>query len=78
MIEDRASGFAELRYQENVHYQYRQGLYDENEFAAHRDAWSFLFKAKGRVDVFCNYRVGLSEEYVAEIDALLTTYRCDQ
>ena len=30
---------AMFRYWENVHYQYRQGLYDEAEFSAQRTAW---------------------------------------
>lgn len=30
---------ASISYYENVHYQYRMGLYDETEFAAQRDRW---------------------------------------
>jgi hypothetical protein len=68
---------AELRYHENVHYQYRNGLYDEDEYRAHRAQWStFVFRQKGRVAVFCEARVGFSPEFVAEIEGLLTTYKC--
>jgi len=28
-----------IHYFENVHYQYRQGLYDEAEFSTQEDAW---------------------------------------
>ena len=73
----RRMAVAELRYHENVHYQYRQGLYDENEFEAHREQWRLLFGEKGRADVFCTARPGLSPEYVAEIEGLLTTYQCN-
>ena len=31
-----------FRYWENVHYQYRQGLYDDSEFDTHRRAWRSL------------------------------------
>ena len=31
-----------IRYWENVHYQYRQGLYDDSEFDTHRRAWKHL------------------------------------
>ncbi|MCP5092245.1 MAG: hypothetical protein GY949_15125 [Gammaproteobacteria bacterium] len=31
-----------IRYWENVHYQYRQGLFDSAEFSAQRDAWKSL------------------------------------
>ncbi len=69
---------AELRYHENVHYQYRHGLYDEEEYRAHRAQWSnFVFQQKGRVAMFCATRPGLSPEFVAEIEGLLTTYKCE-
>lgn len=68
---------AEARYQENVHYQYRQGLYDESEFQAQRDLWATLYSAKGRADAFCDLRTGLSPEFAAEIEGLLTTYQCE-
>ena len=32
-----------IRYWENVHYQYRQGLYDEIEYVAQREAWRISF-----------------------------------
>ena len=73
----RRMAVAELRYHENVHYQYRQGLYDESECEAHREQWKRLFGEKGRVGVFCTARPGLSPEYVAEIEGLLTTYQCN-
>ncbi len=31
-----------FRFWENLHYQYRQGLYDESEFDTHRRAWRSL------------------------------------
>ncbi len=69
---------AELRYHENVHYQYRNGLYDEDEYRAHRAQWSnVVFTQKGRVAVFCEARAGFSSEFVAEIEGLLTTYKCE-
>ena len=69
---------AQLRYHENVHYQYRNGLYDEDEYLAQREAWrNSVFSDKGLVDIFCSIRTGLSPEFVAEIDGLLTTYRCE-
>ena len=68
----------QLRYHENVHYQYRNGLYDEVEFLAQREQWrNTVFTSEGLVTVFCLIRSGLSPEFVAEIDGLLTTYRCE-
>jgi len=74
----RLMTIAQLRYHENVHYQYRNGLYDEDEYLAQREAWrNSVFSDKGLVDIFCSIRTGLSPEFVAEIDGLLTTYRCE-
>ena len=68
---------AMFTYFENVHYQYRNGLYDESEFNAQRNAWRRLFQRKGLTKVWCQYRNERSPEFVAEIDSLLTTYKCD-
>jgi len=66
-----------LTYMENVHYQYRNGLYDEAEFAAQRARWARVFEDKGFADIWCRSRVERSPELVREIDALLTSNRCD-
>ena len=68
---------AQLSYQENVHYQYRIGLYDESEFSAQRARWTAAFGAKGFVEVWCVVRGAFSPEYVQEINGLLTTYKCE-
>ena len=70
---------AQLRYYENVHYQFRNGLYDEDEFSAQREAWrTRVFVSKGVRDQFCGDRRILSPDFVAEIDSLITDYPCDQ
>lgn len=69
---------AQLRYHENVYYQYRNGLYDENEYRAQREGWRrFVFQSPGLVRVFCMIRPGLSPGFVAEIDGLLTAHTCE-
>lgn len=68
----------QLRYHENVYYQYRNGLYDEDEYRAQREGWrNFVFQSPGVVEVFCTMRPGLSPAFVSEIDSLLTTYKCE-
>ena len=67
------------RYWENVHYQYRRGLYDEVEFAAHREAWrSYAARSQANVDFWCAFRSEFSPEFVAEFDGVLTTYTCEE
>ncbi len=68
---------AAFSYFENVHYQYRNGLYDESEFDAQRKAWIGLFQRKGMAEIWCRTRNQRSPEFVAEIDSLLTTYKCE-
>ncbi len=67
-----------LRYWENVHYQYRIGLFDETEFAYQKATWAgSLSIHPGIVKHWCERRVGFSPEFVAEIDGLLTIYQCE-
>jgi hypothetical protein len=61
----------EMRYHEDVHYQYRNGLYDDSEFIAQREQWKNIYAAIGRKDVFCTLRNGYSQEFVKEIESLL-------
>ena len=66
-----------VRYWENVHYQYRQGLYDEAEFSAHREAIrSYFAYSKAIVDFWCRNKHGMSREFAEEIDSLLSSYNC--
>jgi len=61
-----------LRYYENVHYQYRIGLYDEEEFAAQREAWRRVtINNSGTRDLFCGSRSVFSPYFVAELEGLL-------
>ena len=69
---------SQLRYHENVYYQYRNGLYDETEYLAQREMWrTNVFAQKGLAELFCDLRHGFSPEFVAEIDGILTTHRCE-
>jgi hypothetical protein len=66
-----------FRYHENVHYQYRQGLYDESEYFAHREAWRVFFDlSKTAAKNWCDYRELVSPEFRAEIDSLLSENLC--
>jgi len=66
-----------FRYWEDVHYQYRVGLYDETEFTKQRGAWkaSFAWSAPQR-DYWCRVRSLYSPEFMAEMDNLLTENPC--
>ncbi len=66
---------AMFRYFENVHYQYRQGLYDESEFSAQREAWRAYWPPL-RIRFWCEYRSTMSPAFRAEIDGLIGENQC--
>jgi hypothetical protein len=66
-----------FRYWEDVHYQYRIGLYDDSEFARQRDAWSAsLGRSRLTVEYWCKVRPLYSQEFAAEMDGLLADGPC--
>lgn len=66
-----------FRYWENVHYQYRLGLYDEQEFVKQRAAWQAYFaRSKGAVARWCAAHDQFSTEYRREMDELITPGSC--
>jgi Zn-dependent M32 family carboxypeptidase len=70
---------AMFRFFENVHYQYRQGLYDEFEYQAHREAWRGFFKSSATAAKnWCIYREVVSPNLKAEIDSLIDESVCAQ
>ncbi|NIP54362.1 hypothetical protein GWN42_21260 [candidate division KSB1 bacterium] len=75
MLQYRARQISNIRYFENVFYQYRQGLYDEIEYLAHRQAWVGVW-SQARHDFWCNYRQTVSPDFRAEIEGLITEYAC--
>ena len=66
-----------LRYWENVHYQYRHGLYDDVEFGKQKEAMKESFEhGQGLTKYWCRMRSLYSPEYAAEIDTLLPPKSC--
>ena len=69
---------AMFRYFENVHYQYRVGLYDESEFERQRLAWANYMNGSARAPgVWCSYQHLVSAEFAAELNVLLTSDPCE-
>jgi hypothetical protein len=62
---------AYFRYWENAHYQYRNGLYDETEFAGSREGWKYRLSRPGVAASWCDSEKLYSPEFVAEIERLL-------
>ena len=68
---------AMFRYFENVHYQYRVGLYDDHEFERQKIAWGNYMNGSERAPkVWCNYQHVVSVEFAAELNTLLASDPC--
>jgi hypothetical protein len=68
--------YAYFRVWENAHYQYRQGLYDDSEFRAQREAWRLRLGRPHVAEIWCRMRGMHSPEFVAELEALLPKDAC--
>ena len=66
-----------FRYWENVHYQYRMGLYDESEFSTHKVAWQIVInRDESTAQYWCERRHTYSSEFRIDMDALLNKFLC--
>lgn len=66
-----------LRYWEDVHYQYRAGLYDETEFDRQRAAWKASVSHSARTrEYWCRVRTYYSPEFMSELDSLFAEPTC--
>jgi hypothetical protein len=68
---------AVLRHWENIHYQYRQGLYDQSEFDASIKTFStILGRQPSLMKEWCLNRVSYSTDFATELSALLPPESC--
>jgi hypothetical protein len=66
-----------FRYWENVHYQYRQGLYDESEFSRHADTMVVVVdRTPSMVRYWCDERTLYSAPFMEFLDELLPDAAC--
>ncbi len=76
-VQYRYRANALFRYWQDVHYQYRLGLYDEPQYAAHRIAIArYMNRSSRGVDFWCNSRDSYDPDFRIEIDSMLTTKSC--
>ena len=59
------------RYRENVNYQFRNGLYDEEEYIAQREQWRRALSREINRAAWCQREEITSPAFVAEINGLL-------
>jgi len=67
-----------LRIWEDEHYQYRMGLYDEEEFVHERNNWRGVLAGNPSIrQVWCRNSSNYSSEFAAEVNALLAPGACE-
>lgn len=68
-----------FRYWENVHYQYRAGLYEESEYLAHKNVWAkYINGSKGLREYWCYSRDVMSDNFVREFNSVADSLPCDE
>ena len=65
-----------MRVWENVHFQYRNGLFDEDEFAVEREVWRVDVNEPLFHDFHCSTRQQFSGAFMAEIEDLMFSTQC--
>jgi hypothetical protein len=71
VIQLRMLAFIWLKHSENVHYQYRQGLYDESEYHAQREIWRIRLQESVWRDVWASRSQTISPAFAQEIDKII-------
>jgi hypothetical protein len=69
--------FAAIRDWENVHYQYRQGTFDKQEFDALINVWRRqMNNHKAFLNAWCLTRLNYSPDFVADVEGLANQEVC--
>ena len=73
----RARNETVLRHWENIHYQYRQGLYDQSEFDASIATYSAIISQQpALMESWCLTRSSYSVEFAEQLQSLLPAGSC--
>jgi hypothetical protein len=68
---------AVFRTWENTYFQYRSGLFDEEEFQAEREVWKLTLATNpGALNYYCSARGIFSEPFSRQMDQLLASPGC--
>src|SRR4029450_7461491 len=66
-----------LRIWEDEHYQYRMGLYDDEEFVHERNNWKGVLATNPAIrEVWCRNSENYSAEFAADVNELLAPGAC--
>ena len=63
---------ATMRDWENIHYQYRHGMFDEREFSAEKSAWNMVMNNNQAYyfEFWCQTRKNYSPEFATELESV--------
>jgi hypothetical protein len=71
------SWVALFRIWENMHYQYRNGLFEDAEFEAEREVWRASVQDEYFRRFFCRVNAQFSPDFIREIEALMPSSDCE-
>lgn len=71
------SWVALFRIWENMHYQYRNGLFEDTEFEAEREVWRISVQGPYFQRFFCRVNAQFSPEFIQEIRELMPPINCE-
>ena len=69
--------FGTIRAWENHFYQYKLGLFDEQEYLAGKESWKSIVNRQKYQSHWCTIRSQVSNEFREEIDAIFESLQCD-
>ena len=76
-LQARTHRYAAFRTWENLNFQYRLGLFDEEEYRAHTEGWVRLINGPNYYATYwCDYRDFASPGFKAEMDSLINDSKC--
>ena len=77
LLQYRHRVYGLFRYLENLHYQYRIGLFEEQEYSSQKLAWAaYLNNSNAAATEWCRLRPSVSPKFRKEVDAVLERHRC--
>jgi hypothetical protein len=69
--------YGSFRSWENIHYQYKLGLFDQEEYAGAREEWKKVMNGRrSYVRYWCEYRLQTSADFRSELGSLVDELDC--
>jgi len=75
-IKIRFLRYGAFRQWENNYYQYRMGLFDEEQYVAGKESWKLIVNGRRYHEYWCEFRMQVAGEFRQEIDGIFENLEC--